>query len=78
MLTPEDIDSLVEHPGFDALTVRIEEMIQAARNSLEVSRPIEQTEHERGRVAALRSVLGLPDVLRTEAEEAANARRSHR
>lgn len=78
MLTPEDIDSLVAHPGFEALSRRIDEMMEQAKSDLASDLGPEATWKARGAVAMMRTIQGLPVVLREEAEKGADVRRPRR
>lgn len=79
---PEVFDALVEHPGFAALSARIEQMLVDARKDLESDIREEATWKVRGAIATIRTVSGLPAILRAEAEvqmeEEARVRRSVR
>jgi hypothetical protein len=70
MLTPEQVDEIVEHPGFRALSKRVEEMIEQAKTDLAGDIGPEATWKARGAVAMMRTVLNLPQILRDEAEKA--------
>ena len=69
MLLPEDIDRLEEHPGFIALSRRIEEMIEQAKTDLTTDIREEATWKARGAVKVMQAIQRLPSVLREEAEK---------
>lgn len=78
LLAPEQIDDLTQHPGFEALSRRIEQMIEDHRSALEQDIAQEATWKVRGAVAALRRVLELPKILREEAERGTATREPRR
>jgi hypothetical protein len=70
VLTPEQIDEIVQHPGFRALSKRVEEMIEQAKDTLASDIGPEATWKARGSVATMKTMLNLPQILRDEAEKA--------